>query len=169
MSGSLAARAVWLIGLAFAVLLDVRSRRVPNGLAAAVAVTGLATLVAREGPRGLAWGALAMFVTALLLLLPFSRGRLGGADVKLAAAAAAGIGIGSLPVFLLGTALAGGVLSAGCYFASSAEARADVHAHLLSLRLGLGLPAASPVASRIQVPYAAAIAAGAALALVWGS
>src|SRR6266545_2000829 len=49
----------------------------------------------------------------LLALIPvWSRGFLGGGDVKLAAACAAWLALGDLPVFALAVALAGGLVAA---------------------------------------------------------
>jgi prepilin peptidase CpaA len=88
--------AIWLVLAAciVAVLTDLRSRRIPNGLTFALALAGLA-LHATQG-----WAALGLTVATLAGALAvgsiaFGWGWLGGGDVKLLAAGAATLGLGT--------------------------------------------------------------------------
>jgi prepilin peptidase CpaA len=90
---------------------DVAVRRIPNGIAAAVAAAGLG-IRALEGLTALGASAAAAIALFLLLFLLFARGWLGGGDVKLATAIALGLPPEAIWPFVVITALAGGVLSA---------------------------------------------------------
>jgi len=159
---------VYGAGLGSAVLSDLRERRVANALVLVTAGGGVAAQIARAGATGAASALVAGLATLLLLWAPWRRGHLGGGDVKLASAAALGVGLAALPHFLLAAALAGGALSLACLVASSAAERARVGANLAALRLGLDLPAPAAARGAPSVPYAAAIAVGAAFALAQG-
>jgi prepilin peptidase CpaA len=103
--GTLAAGAV------IAAAIDLRTRRVPNPLTAALAASGLA--FAASGMSGLTVGAsLAGFALGLALMLPgHVFGATGAGDVKLFAAAGAVIGPAPIVTAFFYTALAGGVLA----------------------------------------------------------
>lgn len=125
---------------------DVATRRIPNRLVAALAALGLARL-----GLGLAAGASPLAATADLGLglavfalgaVLFRFGVLGGGDVKLMAAGALWLGLGSAWTFLAGTALAGGALAVGMVTWLSVAGR--------------GRP-------RPSLPYGVAIAAGGVL------
>src|SRR6187401_239353 len=79
-------------GLAAATAIDLRSRRIPNELTAAMAVSGLA--LAATGVSGMTTAAsLAGLVLGLLLMLPgYGLGATGAGDVKLMAAVGAIVG-----------------------------------------------------------------------------
>jgi prepilin peptidase CpaA len=98
---------------------DVRSRRIPNGLCAALAAFGLLRLglglaVWRDAPLAVVAADLA---ASLALLLAgaglFAAGWLGGGDVKLLAAAGLWIGVAGLPGLLAVMSLTGGLLALG--------------------------------------------------------
>lgn len=95
--------------LAIAAGTDVAYRIIPNWVAILVAVIGIGTRLLL-GP----WGALLSAALAIglfvLLLIAHARGALGGGDVKLIAAVAAGFSPVNVGHFVLATALAGGVL-----------------------------------------------------------
>lgn len=96
---------------ALAAAFDVRERRIPNWLTMGGLAAGL-VLGALQGWGGLggaAGGAGAAFAVALPLFL---LGGLGGGDVKLLTAIGALVALEGLPVALLVTALAGGLLAA---------------------------------------------------------
>jgi prepilin peptidase CpaA len=127
---------------------DLASRRIPNGLVAALALLGLARiatgLVAGEiGGISASLDVGAFAGIFLLGLLAFQRNLVGGGDVKLLAAATLFLGAGALAPFLLATSLAGGALAA---------------VFLLRHRLA-GKTAPPP-----SLPYGVAIAAGALFA-----
>lgn len=103
---------VWLALplLMAAALSDIAFRRIPNGVAALVALAGLL----RQGVAGGAVLAVALVLAALVLLgtaILWQRGVIGGGDVKLLAAASLLVPPASLPAQLLAVALAGGGLA----------------------------------------------------------
>jgi prepilin peptidase CpaA len=154
--------AIWLVlgACAIAVATDLRSRRIPNALTAALAVAALG-LHATSGWA--AFGiALATLVGVLFIgLVAFSFGWLGGGDVKLLAAGAAALGFPDAVPFLVYTAIGGGVLA--IVFATVTGRLGSV---LRSVSLILrpfaykGTVAVAP-ANPIMLPYAVAIAFGA--------
>ncbi|HVR60919.1 MAG TPA: A24 family peptidase [Polyangia bacterium] len=156
---------------------DAARRRIPNALTAIVGALGLGV----QGSHGGLWAALSGAVAGILaiavLYRPWLAGGIGGGDVKLAAAAAIWIGLSrQLVVFALATALAGGVVAALCFALSGRTARRQIQANLTSAAILRELPmidrqpARQLVPARVSVPYGAAVAAGAFLALCgpWG-
>ncbi|MDR3514878.1 MAG: prepilin peptidase [Azospirillaceae bacterium] len=123
--------------------LDIRSRRVPNLVSILLLATGLvADWLRPDGPSPAA-GLLAATIVLVVGFGLFQTGMLGGADVKLMVGTAAWLGLPRLGTLLLGTALAGGVVS----LATLAFA-------------GLCRRSASAPGKSIEVPYAVAIAIG---------
>lgn len=152
--------------LLIGVIWDLRSRRIPNAVCAAIAVAGLGAQFWDVG----VWGALAglgMGMGTIALLFVFwQRGGIGGGDVKLAGAVAMWLAPRALPVFWLASALAGGAVAAVCWAASRGAVRREIRANLTLAVLQQGIPTVSPGASgRLSVPYAVAIALGALI--VW--
>ncbi|MBD5632836.1 MAG: prepilin peptidase [Candidatus Eremiobacteraeota bacterium] len=154
--------AIWLVlaACALAVITDLRARRVPNALCAALAVAAL-TLHAMQG-----WVAFAVALATLVVVLAlgsvaFSFRWLGGGDVKLLAAGAATLGLPDAFPFLVYTALAGGVLALVVALATG-RLRAVVASVTLILR-PLAFHGTTAVAPRnpIMLPYAVAIGCGA--------
>src|SRR5262249_58939178 len=102
-----------VVALGWAVVTDLRARRISNRLTYTTAGLGLAIHAAAGGWGGLSWSAVGLLAGLAAFLLPFLLGGMGGGDVKLMAA------IGALqgPQFVLLTAvyagLAGGVLAVG--------------------------------------------------------
>jgi prepilin peptidase CpaA len=96
------------------------------------------------GAAGAAGCAVAVFVAGALL---FSRGLIGGGDVKLLAAAALWAGPAATPALLIATAMLGGLLSLAVL-------------SFTALRTAL-TPAAATALRSARVPYGAAIAAAA--------
>src|SRR5258708_2637710 len=97
-------------GLAAAVVIDVRTRRIPNWLTAALAAAGLGMAFAGGGvsPRQAALG----LVAGLLLMMPSHLiGATGAGDVKLMAAVGTVLGPGLVLRAFLFTVVAGGVLA----------------------------------------------------------
>lgn len=103
-----AAFTVLLIAVA---ITDLRWRRIPNGLVAALAVlAALHHLLV--GIPSVDWlGLVAMMVTAAGLMTLFGAGLLGAGDVKLMSACTLFLGPSVLAGFLLLVALSGGVLA----------------------------------------------------------
>jgi prepilin peptidase CpaA len=155
-----AAALLALLALALAALSDVARRRIPNAVVAAVALAGLLRQALAGAPFFALVAAACVLLAATLLWL---RGLLGGGDVKLLAAASLLVPAALVPMLLLATALAGGVLAA-------------LH---LALRGRIRVPAAAPGGARrvlraeawrirrgAPLPYGVAIAAGTAFTLI---
>src|ERR1700722_2027338 len=154
--------ATWLVlgACAIAVATDLRSRRIPNVLTAALAVAALG-LHATSGLA--AFGvALATLVGVLFLgLVAFSFGWLGGGDVKLLAAGAAALGFPDALPFLVYTAIGGGVLA--LVFAAVTGRLGSVLRSVALIVRPFAYKGTTPVAPTdpIMLPYAIAIAFGA--------
>ena len=157
-------RGLLVVLLLAAALWDIRKRRIPNPLNAAVLLAGL--LVAFLGGGWLsALSALgASFLTVALFWIPWRKGMLGGGDVKLAGAAAASVGLPLLHEYLLATALAGAVVALVCFFMSNRSARQEMVTNLKMATAGvLPRPPLRGGGGRISVPYGVACAAAALL------
>lgn len=156
------------LGLVCAVVCDLRWRRIPNAVAASVLLTGLGMRGFEGGIRAFLSGMAAAAILVVVLYRPWRGGAIGGGDVKLAAATGAWVGLSLLIWFSLATLIAGGVVAGFCYLLARAPARAEVRANLIIAAVHGDLP---PVPSHrkghLSVPYAVAIAAGAAFALLF--
>lgn len=152
--------ALVLAALAIAAASDLASRRIPNVL---VLTAGLLGLAVSAGRHQLVSSVAAAIVCLCLTVPMWRRGLAGGGDVKLAAAAAAWVGLGHLLSFGLVVALCGGALSLLALLrASSTErrlVRANATASLATSRITV---ARSPGTS---IPYGVAIAVGAGLVM----
>ncbi|MGI5862199.1 MAG: A24 family peptidase [Myxococcales bacterium] len=158
--GALLAAAAWW---------DLRWRRIPNLLAVSVAATGLLSQLYVGGVASAGWALLAALALATALWLPWSRGLVGGGDLKLAAATASWVGASGLAAYVLSAALAGGLLSLACWALSEGPARAEMRANLIRVRVSGQLsPVAPESPGRVSVPYAVAIMVGAAVSLFYG-
>ena len=169
---------------------DVVRRKVPNAFPVAVLVAGLMAQAATGGLGAAGFALLAALGLGALLTLAWSARLIGGGDVKLAvgpgidehkplftlfvtrsepaAAAAAAVGWPRLPLYLLATALAGGLVALACHAASAPEARARTRASLALAARGVATSSPASASGKVPVPYAAAMAAGALTALLWG-
>jgi prepilin peptidase CpaA len=87
---------------------DIATRTIPNKLALVLAVAGLAARAADGHLLGSLLAASGVFALAALC---WNRGWMGGGDVKLLGAAAAGMPAGSVLPFIAAVAMAGGVLA----------------------------------------------------------
>jgi prepilin peptidase CpaA len=93
------------------VLVDVRTRRIPNWLTLAIAAAGM-SMAAGSWGRVTVPGALLGFAVGLLLMLPGHLiGATGAGDVKLFAAFGSLVGAQTILVAFLYTAIAGGLLA----------------------------------------------------------
>jgi prepilin peptidase CpaA len=90
---------------------DLRTRRIPNVLTFGAALAGLVFQFATGGVEGLGQAALGWLLGALVFLLPFALGGLGGGDVKLLAALGAWLGPADALWLVLYTGVAGGVMA----------------------------------------------------------
>lgn len=156
------------LGLLWAIVSDLRQRRIPNAVSGFVFVSGLGVSVYSGGVHAAASGLAASVILVLVLFGPWRAGGIGGGDVKLAAATGAWLGLSKLVWFALAGALAGGVVAVVCYAFAPAAVRADVRANLVLAGLHGELPpdVASHRKGKVSVPYALAISAGAAVALL---
>lgn len=137
--------AMFLLSLLAAAAVDVRHRRVPNTLVVAVAVSGIAAFVL-AGSAALLWQPLLVALAILLVGMPmFARGWVGGGDVKLFAATACWFTASAALQLVASVFLAGGALA------------------LLFLGARLVLPKQVSRHSTAGLPYAVAIAVGAAV------
>ena len=105
---------VHVVGLTIASLAcvtDLRTRRIPNVLTFGAALAGVAYQVVSGGVDGLGNAALGWLAGALVFILPFALGGLGGGDVKLLAALGAWLGPQDILWLSLYTGVAGGVMA----------------------------------------------------------
>jgi prepilin peptidase CpaA len=98
--------------LGFAMVSDVESLRIPNRLCAALILLYPAHLLSAGAPVD--WPAALLVAAAVFLvgLLPFSRGWMGGGDVKLMAAVALWMGPEAVLPFLMVMVILGGIIAA---------------------------------------------------------
>ena len=90
---------------------DLRTRRIPNVLTFGAALAGVIYHLATGGPIGLGESALGWLAGALVFIVPFALGGLGGGDVKLLAALGAWIGPVEALWLALYTGIAGMVMA----------------------------------------------------------
>jgi prepilin peptidase CpaA len=102
---------VLVAGAIAATVIDLRTRRIPNSLTAAMAALGIG--LAASGASGVSIGASAAgLALGLALMMPgHLLGATGGGDVKLMGAVGAVVGPGMVVSAFLFTAIAGGVLA----------------------------------------------------------
>jgi len=141
---------------------DFRRLTIPNRLVVGLCLLWLLRVAVTPASEWLAaleaaGAAAAVFVAGALL---FSRGLVGGGDVKLMAAATLWAGAAGVPALLLGTALLGGLLSL-------------VFLTPIGARLAMGwaakqnpVTAPSAAAGSVPVPYGIAIAGAAAIVTI---
>jgi prepilin peptidase CpaA len=147
---------------------DIARRRIPNWANAALGATGLGAQAIAHGGWAALGGLGAAVVALAVLWVPWTRGRLGGGDVKASLCAVTWLGLGLLFKFFLATAVLGGVAAVICFLASSRRVRQDIAENMRLMALKAGVPDA-PLRSgggRVSVPIGAA-AAGAAILLLW--
>lgn len=155
------------VGAAWGMVCDLRGRRIPNAVSGLLLVIGLIVRGHVGGFSAVASGLAAALVILLVLYRPWTAGAIGGGDVKLASAFGAWVGLGHLVWFVLASALAGGVVAAVVYLFASPAARAEVKANLVLAGLHGQMPEVpSHRKGHLSVPYAVAISAGAAVALL---
>ena len=117
-----------IVGLTIASLAcvtDLRTRRIPNVLTFGAALAGLLYQFVSGGIDGLGHAALGWLVGAVIFILPFALGGLGGGDVKLLAALGAWLGPADVLWLSLYTGVAGGVMA----LVVSATIRISRHRH----------------------------------------
>lgn len=90
---------------------DVRERRIPNLITGPAILAALALHAVSGGWSGLAGSALAGLISSAIFLVFFLAGGMGAGDVKLMAAVACFVGLGSLQTVLVSTVVAGAILA----------------------------------------------------------
>lgn len=142
-----------------AAITDIRTRRVPNALSAALFASGLALNVFSGWQAAAADLAIVAIVIALGTFA-FSMKLIGGGDVKLLAAAAGTLGYPAGADFLLFTLLCGGVVAV--VFAALRGRLAGTFSNVRAMAMPVfaGVAPARPQAG-LAMPYAVAIFTGA--------
>ncbi len=153
--------------LALATGWDVATRKIPNLVTGAAALTGVVAQLVDHGGWSTLSGLAAAAIGIALLYRPWVAGGIGGGDVKMAAAVAIWVGLGGMIRYALAVAAAGGVVALVMYSLSRKAIRQDIKANLTLAALQQSLPTVEVrAAGRPSVPYGLAIAAGAAFALL---
>jgi prepilin peptidase CpaA len=92
---------------------DALGRRIPNWLTYSGLIAALLVRIALGGWSELRAGLAGMLIAGGIFFLLFLLGGMGGGDVKLMAAVGAWVGFDQVGIFLMVSALAGGLLAAG--------------------------------------------------------
>jgi prepilin peptidase CpaA len=103
--------AVLVVGVLIATVVDIRTRRIPNMVTAAMAGAGLGLAAFGVGGVSLVAAALGLVLGMMLMLPGHVLGATGAGDVKLMAAIGTLVGPALVVKAFLFTALAGGVLA----------------------------------------------------------
>ncbi|HOM80414.1 MAG TPA: A24 family peptidase [Armatimonadota bacterium] len=158
--------ALLVLGLAAAVIIDLRSRRIPNLVTAPIALLGVVANVWGSGWSGLS-NSLGGLLLGMVLLMPvWLNGGTGAGDVKLMGMVGALQG----PQFALWTALfgavAGGIfaLAALAWRGGTAQVLRNVGASIYRMAAAGSLGRVEPTSQSFRMSYALAIALGAAAA-----
>lgn len=156
--------ATMLMFLLLAAWHDVVTRTIPDTIGVLLAVAGgFGRLL--EGPSALALSAGAALLLFVLLLAAFSRGLIGGGDVKLMTAFAVGLSPLNSYRFVVATAIAGGLLGIA-YLLLSRSPRFVGLTKRTSLLGRVFAVEAWRIRRRGPLPYGVAIAAGGAFVLL---
>ena len=151
---------VWFVlgACLVAIYCDVRFRRIPNWLTGSLACAAI-VVHAFGGIWSLAASVSVMVVITLLGSLVYSRGGIGGGDIKLAIAASGMLGYPLVVPFLLYTMIGGGILALA-FMLWRGNARQVFSRFAL---LAIGGPQAVVVDKTQTMPYAIAFAFGTVL------
>ena len=153
-------------GLALATVIDVKSRRIPNWVTAAMAGVGLALAITGTSGTSVA-ASFAGFVLGFLLMLPGYRlGATGAGDVKLMAAVGAIVGPALVVTAFLFTAVAGGVLAIAVAARRNRLAATVAQAGALVAAPGDAPQQIRTAGASHRFAYGPAIAAGSMLAVL---
>lgn len=166
--------AAFMLLLVAACVSDVRARRIPNGIVAALFLSGFGYALTAMAPFAAVQHVVGGSVVGLAVWLPFWLMRvLGAGDVKLAAASGAWLGAAATLEASLIAAAVGGLLAVWALVRQDGiRAGATRFASWLLASRVTGSLAPELTARERRVPYGVAIAAGAALAawvpgLIW--
>jgi prepilin peptidase CpaA len=153
-----------LVLLVMAAWRDIATRTIPNTIGLLLAAAGAFARIL-EGPAAFAFSAGSALLLFALLLILYSRGLLGGGDVKLMTAIAVGLSPFDCYRFVIATALAGGVLGIA-YLLLSLRLNGHYKAGRSSFVNRVGAIEAWRIRRRASLPYGVAIAAGGAFVLL---
>jgi prepilin peptidase CpaA len=149
---------------------DVQTRRIPNWLSLPALACALLLQLCCSGLHAFGTSALAALIAGGIFTAFFLSGGMGGGDVKLIAAIAAGIGLRDVGALLVFTSLVGGAMAA--MLALRHGRMRQTMQNLRDLAVHHGHAGFSPHAQwhvqnprALRLPYAVAIAAGAFLTL----
>jgi prepilin peptidase CpaA len=160
-----------VIAVAIGILLaiaygDVRTRRIPNTLTAAIAILGLARLMLADDLAAAMHTLIAsasVFTAAFVL---FWRGVFGGGDAKLMAAMALLVGSHDLLDFLLIMSVCGGGLGLAILARDAFHARRRHTSQQLAGPSTVHWAAPTPALAKPTVPYGVAIASAGVVMLI---
>jgi len=161
---------ILVAALAAAAMIDVRERRIPNLLVAALALAGVVRAAWLGGFEGLGASLGGTVAGVAFLYLQWCRGWMGAGDVKLLGAIGAFTGVlGAAYVLLLASVL-GGVFAVLQLVRLPVAARAQVQRNVMAL-VATGsceLPEPSQLSRGRGVPFGVALALAAALVTFMG-
>jgi prepilin peptidase CpaA len=144
--------------LCFAAARDVATRLIPDGISIGIAAIGLGSRMFEGWAEAATSLGVALGLFFFLMLLSM-RGFIGGGDVKLMGAMAAGLAPGQTWTFVVATVLAGGVLGVAYLLGRRIVPEPSLVPGGPMLRRVLAVEARR-VRRRGPLPYAVAIAAG---------
>lgn len=142
---------------------DIATRTIPDSIGLLIVVVGALSQIF-ERPSVLAVSAATALLLFVTLLIAYSRGLLGGGDVKIMTALAIGLSPFNSYRFIIATALAGGILAIA-YLVLSPRLRRPYRAKPISLLARVAAVEAWRIRRRGSLPYGVAIAAGGAFVL----
>ena len=160
-----------VIAVAIGILLaiaygDVRTRRIPNALTAAIAVLGLARLMLADDLAAAMHTLIASASVFTVAFVLFWRGVFGGGDAKLLTAMALLVGSHELLDFLLIMSVCGGGLGLAILARDAFRARRRDTSQQLAGPSTLHWAEPTPPSARPTVPYGVAIASAAVVILI---
>jgi prepilin peptidase CpaA len=143
---------------------DIATRTIPDEVNALLFVVGSLARLA-QGPQELLYSGLSAMMLFLLCMSLYSRGLVGGGDVKLITACAIGLSPSDCYVFVVATALAGGILGIIYLLFSRRLAPMRLSKRTSILKRVIAVETWR-VRRRGPLPYGVAIAAGGAFVLL---
>ena len=154
---------VWVVvcGATAAAFFDLATRKIPNWLPAAILFAAV-LYHAGHGARDVLQTVCAVVVLLIAGTFAHARGWLGGGDVKLVVAVAAGFGLPRAADFLLYALASGGALALVAVIVAQRRSLGKAARSFAMVFAGGALPRMAR--SSLKIPYAVAIACGAAIA-----
>jgi prepilin peptidase CpaA len=143
---------------------DIVTRTIPDSIGLVLVAAGVIARIL-EGPAALAVSAATALVLFVLLLVVFSRGLIGGGDVKIMTALAVGLSPLDSYRFAVATAIAGGILAI-VYLLLSRAPHAPSKSKRNSLLSRIIAVESLRIHRRGSLPYGVAIAGGGAFVLL---